>query len=567
MEGSPGDTTASSEKKKDETKSTKKSETAFGLGKSTFEITNKKDKAEKIAEAPWWEKLIPKEGEGKTAAETPVGVAERERPESKETETADAESAEEVTDPTVENLSLEEKGEVVKDYAQEKVAELEAGRSEGEEPAAAAEREANIQFLHQLEQAPDSIQVEIAETESDDIGESAEEKPEEVEADEAVPEIEPAEVEDGPAEFEHGQEIILNEAEQSVETVEKPGAEDEPDQQTPTATPVAPPVRSAGFGAAGGGPNFNAVPTGASANPNAAPASTRYEDDREQRRNEATYFFAGGSIGYLIGRRRGRIKTEKRMRAVTKKLEQQIDTVRKEVARQEVVIREQARQNYNLTHPGSAERVANVPRGAETTAARTVTTPERAETVTELTQSDVAANRRRAAERLGVTPAVAAATAERIQHMDHREVLEVAEKLVIDGTSLRTIFESKQITEPGLRRITREFLRGGDVKAALQHEIQVKEMQYERDPQMRDRLAASYAGVDAAQPLSSQDAITQLMPPGFEQPKSPTHQTAQQAQAKAEADAAKDRNHQFLMNAWVALVVVLVVTVFILIVT
>jgi hypothetical protein len=57
------------------------------------------------------------------------------------------------------------------------------------------------------------------------------------------------------------------------------------------------------------------------------------------------------------------------------------------------------------------------------------------------------------------------------------------------------------------------------------------------------------------------------MPPGFEPPKSPTHQTAQQAQAKAEADAAKDRNHQFLMNAWVALVVVLVVTVFILIVT
>jgi hypothetical protein len=532
MEGSPDDIKASSEKKDD--KKAKKSETAFGLGKSTFEFTSKKAKAEKIAEAPLWEKLIPKDGGEKVddrSVETGVEAAD--------------DTAEEASDPAVENLSQSEKAEVVADYAQEKKAELEAGRSETEDPVAAAEREADIRFLENLEQEAGATPVERIEAAAEAVPETAQE--EVVEADVEAESPQQA----GPAEFEHGQEIPLNAPEQPEDT------EDEPIQPAAAAaaTPLSQPPAPPGSPGNTGGVNFNAMPTPV-ANPDVVPASTHVEYVRD-RRNEGTYFLAGGILGYLLGRRRGRIKTEKRMNAVKQKLERQIDQVRQEVARQETVIRQQARERYNLTHTQTQERIAT-PQGAETTAARTVNPGQGTETAPRLTKADVVANQRQAAERLGITTAEASATAERIQYFDHQEVLAIAEKISLDGTSLRTIYESKQITEPGLRRITREFLRGGDVKAALQAEIQVKEMQYERDPQMRDRLAASYAGVDAAQPQASSEAMATLVAHATDPARSPMRDSAEANEAAVQA--AKERGRKALISAWIVLVVVLVIT-------
>jgi uncharacterized protein YicC (UPF0701 family) len=142
--------------------------------------------------------------------------------------------------------------------------------------------------------------------------------------------------------------------------------------------------------------------------------------------------------------------------------------------------------------------------------------------------------------------------------MQHHEVLALAEKISIDGTSLRKIYEAKQITEPGLRRLTREYLRGGNVKAALQQELAVKEMQYERDPQMRDRLAASYAGVDAAAPQASSESMASLLSQG-QQPSSTAQMHAKLQQAADEATTAKNKGKQLLISAWAVLIVVLVI--------
>jgi hypothetical protein len=558
MEGTPGDTVTSSEKK-GESKDDKKTEKAFGLGKGTFEITNKKDKAEKIADAPWWEKLIPKESPDKPRAEASSDKAD-ESP-----ETASTETAEELDDPTIENLSENEKAEVIKDYAQEKVAELEAGRSEDEDPAEAAAREANIDFLHNLDETTEVERVEPIEVVPEAALETAEQQ--------AI-ETEPAEPDEGPTEFEHGQEIPLNPPEQPTEVVDD-SEDEEPAQHTVVTSsppPVAPatqsnpnvaanqpPVQPTGpqtapgaFGGTGApsGPNlagssFN-VP---GPNPNAAPVTIEnnyYED------NVGGALLAGAILGYMLGRRRGRIKTEKKLRAVSQKLENQINDVRQNVSRQEAAVRQEARARYNESHQ---------PRVSETMPARTVETL-RTETVTKLTGAEIAANKRRAAERLGITETTAAFTAERVPHMDHREVLDIAEKVDVNGTSLRTIYESKHITEPGLRRLTQEFLRGGDVASALKHETQVKEMQYERDPQMRDRLAASYAGVEAAQPQGSQEAMAQLLSQGVVPKQTPLRNSPEQAHE--ESKVAQERSKKAFISAWIVLMVVLVIIAFIL---
>jgi|GEM_PF-7117514 len=137
------------------------------------------------------------------------------------------------------------------------------------------------------------------------------------------------------------------------------------------------------------------------------------------------------------------------------------------------------------------------------------------------------------------------------------DVLAYAEHIVVDGVSLRAMFESKQINETALRRLTEEYLRGGDVKQALQQELLLKEMAFERDPQLRDRLAASYASVDAASPAASQEQLAKMYANPAPNP------TAQQAPAVANqsAEEALDAHHSLVhrlfITTWIAVVLAL----------
>ncbi len=548
---------ASSTKKEDDDKPKKKA-TTFGLGKSTFEFANKKDKAEKIAEAPLWEKLIPKDGGESPKLESPLGLAE-----SSTVEKSDIEATEEAPDLAVENLSPGETTEVRKQVAREESAELKQGRSDDEDPDQAAGREQAIEYLDTIAAEAENAPIEPVESFAavTAVGGEA------LSAVESEPsemlEAGTGELELTPAEFEHGQEIQLNPPAETSEVVDEseteatvppvstgtaansaattgrtipnpnalPGASAGNGNQPPVP-PNAPPVNSGGpNGSNNSGANFN-FGAPAAPNQNMAPPTTRVEYVRDTR-NEGAYFLAGGILGYMLGRRRGRIKTEKRLKAVSKKLEQQISEVRQEVVQQATVIREQARQRYNQEHqpPQVTRSAESTPRRSEVAVRQPETTPKR--------------------------KAEAAASTEQVRTMDHQKVLAMAEKVVIDGTSLRTIYESKQITEPGLRRITSEYISGGDLQAALKHEIEIKEMQYERDPQMRDRLAASYAGVDAAQPQASQQSMANLNA----HVANPTRSEPRDNKQKSEADAqaTKERAKQVFVSAWVVFIVVLVI--------
>lgn len=527
MEGYTGED--SSDDSKENVKDKKVSKAA-GLGSRTFEFAKKTDAAEKIAEtSSIWERLIPKEKPD--ASE--LAKAQPEATKSKNDSGVES-SAEEAEDPSIENLSETEKAEVAKEYAQEKRAELEAGRNDTEDPVEAAAREADIEYLEQVEkvgvvpleagEAAPGV-AESAEAPSDDGVETA--------AEDIATEV------DSPAELAHDEAIELNKSEVDSTpdgTTDRSDAEPPSQPLASTGTPNQPPSSptlppSPTFGGGSYSASFNAMPLSTG-----GPNTLSYAQEQGGRSNEGAYFLAGGILGYLLGRRRGRIKTEKRLKAVSKKLEKQINDTREQIKRQELVIREDARRRFNESHTA---------RGAETTAARAIGNTPHAETITDLTRPELKQP----------TPEQTAG-AEQVQHMQQHEVLALAEKISIDGTSLRKIYEAKQITEPGLRRITREYLRGGNIKAALQQEVAVKEMQFERDPQMRDRLAASYADVDAASPQAAKEALATLL--------AQNHQTTPQIsthhqQQDSESENAKSKGKQLLISAWVVLVVVLVV--------
>jgi Skp family chaperone for outer membrane proteins len=95
--------------------------------------------------------------------------------------------------------------------------------------------------------------------------------------------------------------------------------------------------------------------------------------------------------------------------------------------------------------------------------------------------------------------------------MNRQELLRLSEKIVIDGSTLRQVYETHLVGEQGLRRVITEHLRGGDVKKALRREIVERDIKFERDPMMRDRPAGSSASRGGAGAAAKAPALQALL--------------------------------------------------------
>ena len=91
-------------------------------------------------------------------------------------------------------------------------------------------------------------------------------------------------------------------------------------------------------------------------------------------------------------------------------------------------------------------------------------------------------------------------------NLKRRELLLIASKVEVMGTNLRKIHESGQLTEKGLKRMIEVYLRGGNVKKALKRELLEKEIDFERDPAIRDQGA-----LNDETPLAKENKIEQLL--------------------------------------------------------
>jgi hypothetical protein len=242
------------------------------------------------------------------------------------------------------------------------------------------------------------------------------------------------------------------------------------------------------------------------------------------------HLLVGGIVGYLIGRRRGRIKTERRMNAVVKKLEKQVAAKQQEIDFRVQTAERKARDVYRA----AAEKTPERPAAEKPLAIR----PE--SDSLNLFQREVAvpiaAAERRTPTARGVEtrpkqttnperPKPPAAERQPVNiELKDEDVMRLSETINIGATNLKNVFEAKLITKSGLRRLVREHLEGRDVRRGLAREFLAKELSYERDPKLRDlpvQTAAAARGGGAASATGSDTATPSSAPPPAHQPSAP----------------------------------------------
>jgi hypothetical protein len=161
-----------------------------------------------------------------------------------------------------------------------------------------------------------------------------------------------------------------------------------------------------------------------------------------------------------------------------------------------------------------------------------------------------------------------AAIDKRVETMSHSELMDISSKIIIEGTSLKKIYETHLVGERGLRRLVGEYLRTGDIMYSLKFELLQHEMDFERDPQLRDRIKREIQAPNGGRPLN-----TLLQQAGVVE----GHEVAGKKEdaailgtrlLRADSQRAQDfRHRRFLDMAFISIILILLLLVIILIIS
>jgi hypothetical protein len=242
--------------------------------------------------------------------------------------------------------------------------------------------------------------------------------------------------------------------------------------------------------------------------PNAQPRRTAESDEpRYTRANVVGAALVGGIVGYFVGRRRGRIRTEKKLLPVQKKLEKQVEALGNDIFNKEVKLRKAAREQSYQQHQINKmkEAAALKPRGEIRQPQAIAEAPRQERVRTPALEANQLHGKKHPAEKIGHVlmtaedrPSYAAhrppteskpvlKSNQRIETMDRQDLLDLSDKVAVNDTTLRRVYENHLVGERGLRRMVETYMHGGNVEKVLREEMLEREIDFERDPVLRDR--------------------------------------------------------------------------------
>lgn len=178
----------------------------------------------------------------------------------------------------------------------------------------------------------------------------------------------------------------------------------------------------------------------------------------------------GNIVDYLTGRREPRIKSKADIETVKNRLSEEIVQLQEQLAEKEQAIRRIV----------SSEAVKS---NNKESINKTVKTRE-------LRKQQISKIEKKPEDKVLVEAKAKPELANlKAQTMSKLELVLLAEKINIDGTNLRQVYEARLLGERGLRRVIAIYLRGGNVKRSLRRELIEKEIDFERDPSLRDQVS------------------------------------------------------------------------------
>ena len=466
----------------------------FGSGPSPFEApgagAGKSDKdtekEKSSSKTPsWTEKLREAADEKEKASRKGERSADKPSPVERKDDKAEAAPAktEAAAEQIPSELSLEERHHIQRETARDHLDTIEHADEE-----TAEQLEPAAEFLQKVVDGQD-VEEAFAETAAE-AGLSEEEVPELIHE---APDLgtEPESGEDIEAEAEAGvidtsedtEGIVGWRNSQAGATAARSGSGG---RGMPPTTPPAQPMSPAGGASAP-----RSVPVAPPSPASLPPRVETYFVDR----NAAADLLIGGFIGYLIGRRRGRIRTEKKLLPVQRKLEKQVKALQEDITYKERQLVQAKAEKRNMEQAAEVRPAGAAP-AERTQPGRTETRlgmekPARAERLGHIVVAVEAP--RKTVERPQLTSEKtdsirSSFRPEQVPDMSRNELLELSEKIIIEGASLRHIYESRLIGERQLRHLVSEYLQGKDIRKALRHEMIEREIDFERDPILRDRV-------------------------------------------------------------------------------
>lgn len=238
--------------------------------------------------------------------------------------------------------------------------------------------------------------------------------------------------------------------------------------------------------------------------PNVAQTNNYYQEKRYKRDDNTKNNLSEGIMGYLISRRKQRVKTEKKIAQVQHKLESQIISLDKQLKEKERIIIKAVIENnsyrnserptvpvYFNKEPSIKEVIKDRKTAPE--AQRLHVVPKAEKRIGHLLITNEAHSEVETSIRTTDKPEIQVEKLDdkKVMTMNRVELLKTSEKVLVEGSTLRQIYETHLIGEKGLRRLLSVYLKGGNLAKALRKEIVEREIDFERDPQLRDMPSTS----------------------------------------------------------------------------
>jgi hypothetical protein len=313
-----------------------------------------------------------------------------------------------------------------------------------------------------------------------------------------------------------------------------------------------------GGGATGGGnPNYNAtVPP----NPNAVNSPIEYSINRRR----AGDFLVGGIIGYLIGKRRGRIKAEKNLLPIQDKLEKQVIGLQSKLYEQEERVRQVAatkfENNIIIAPPENNQKT------------KSESKPKEKESTIRIEES---INREKIDNIINDKPEISRDSRPEAEQKEKRlnpksveimslpMILGMAESIEIGNTSLKRLYENGEIDQQQLREVVKKHIRGERIDQLVGEFVGEKSVTQER---LKDDFEKEDANSSSSRERNGQaGAMVDFGVKNTSEDNTPAHENTNNVESFNGVTPDDQENKPSLMPIYVTAVMAVIVAVIIII--